>query len=105
MAVQVLAPLAPHIAEELWEYLGEKPSITHAPWPTVDPHYLVEESVTYVIQVNGKVRGRYQLSKEMTQETIFEIAKKDHQVSKYLQGSIQKVIFVPGKLLNIVVGE
>jgi len=105
MAVQALAPFAPHMAEELWEYLGEQPSVAHAPWPTVDMRYLIDESVTYVIQVNGKVRGRYQLTKEITQENILEIAKKDLMVSKHLTGKIQKVVFVPGKLLNIVVGE
>jgi leucyl-tRNA synthetase len=79
IAVQILAPFAPHLAEELWEYLGEKPSVVHAPWPTYNPAYLVEERATFVIQVNGKVRGTYQLAIE--------------------------TIFVPQKLLNIVVGK
>jgi leucyl-tRNA synthetase len=105
MAVQALAPLAPHMAEELWEFLGERPSVALAPWPSVDPRYLVEEKVTYVIQVNGRVRSRYHLPKEATQESVLDIAKKDLLVSKYLNGEIQKVIFVPGKLLNIVVKE
>lgn len=103
MAVQMLAPFAPHMGEELWAHLGEKPSVTHAPWPTVEAQYLVEESATYVVQVNGKVRGRFTLPKECTQEEVFELAKKDPIVAKHLEGAIKKMIFVPGKLLNIVV--
>lgn len=103
MAIQVLAPLAPHIAEELWQHIGEKGSVTHAPWPTYDPAYLVEESVLYVVQVNGKVRGRYSLPKDATQEAVLAHVKNDPAAQKYLQGEIVKVVFVPGKLLNIVV--
>ena len=103
MAVQMLAPLAPHMAEELWEYLGEKPSIATAPWPVVDPSYLVEESVLYIIQINGRVRARYTLPKGSSQESILKIAKSDPSLANHLQGVIKKVIFVPEKLLNIVV--
>lgn len=78
-------------------------SLPSAPWPTVDPQYLIEQNVTYVIQVNGKVRARYELPKEISQENILSIAKKDQTISKYLHGTIKKVIFVPGKLLNIVI--
>lgn len=103
MAVQLLAPFAPHIAEELWELLGEKPSIIFAKWPSFDPGYLVEESAIFVIQVNGKLRGRYHLPVTTTQETVLEMARKDAAVEKYLQGEIIKMVFVPGKLLNIVI--
>lgn len=103
MAVQMLAPFAPHMGEELWGDLGEVPSVTLAPWPTVDPSYLVEESALYIIQINGKVRGKYQLPKHTSQETVLEMAKNDPALAKYLQGEIQKVVFVPEKLLNIVV--
>ena len=103
MAVQMLAPLAPHMAEELWEHLGEKNSVTHAPWPSYDPSYLVEENVLYVVQINGKVRGRYTLPKDANQELVLETARADPALEKYLQGSIQKIVFVPGKILNLVV--
>jgi leucyl-tRNA synthetase len=103
MAVQVLAPLAPHLAEELWEHLGEKPSVTHAPWPKFDPRYLVEESVVYVVQINGKVRGRYRLPKQATEQYVLERAQSDPAIQKYLEGEIKKIVFVPGKILNLVV--
>ena len=104
MAVQMLAPLAPHMGEELWEHLGEKPSVTHAPWPSYDPSYLVEENVLYVVQINGKVRGKFTLPKDASQELVLETAQADPVLAKYLQGEIQKIVFVPGKLLNLVVG-
>lgn len=103
MAVQMLAPLAPHMAEELWEHLGEKASVTHAPWPSYDPRYLVEENVLYVVQINGKVRGRYTLSKDASQELVLQTVHADPALAKYLQGEIKKIVFVPGKLLNLVV--
>ncbi len=104
MAVQVLAPFAPHLAEELWQHLGEQGCIAFAPWPESDPRYLVEEQVTYVVQVNGKVRASLDLAKEEDQATVEQLAKNEPSVAKYLEkGETLKVIFVPGKLLNFVV--
>ena len=103
MAVQALAPMAPHMGEELWHHLGGKGSVTHAPWPQVDPTYLVDDQVTYIVQVNGKLRGRFDLPRDQSEEVILDLAKREENVSKHLQGEIRKVIFVPNKLLNIVV--
>ncbi|MEZ5314798.1 MAG: leucine--tRNA ligase [Chlamydiales bacterium] len=103
LAIQVLAPFAPHIAEELWAYLGEKSSILDVPWPKARLHYLVKESVTYIIQVNGKLRGRFDLPKDEEQETIIALAQKDLKIAKYLKGHLEKVIFVPKKLVNFVI--
>ncbi len=103
LAVQVLAPLAPHIAEELWQHLGEKGCVSHHSWPVADPKYLVQEKVTYVVQVNGKVRGRFELPKDQNEETIVDLARQDPAVARFLTGEIKKVIFVPNKLLNLVV--
>ncbi len=103
MAIQALAPLAPHMGEELWHFHGQKGSVVHAPWPTVDPKFLVDEQVTYIVQVNGKVRGRFDLPKDQKEDVILELAKQDERVAKYLVGEIRKVIFVPNKLLSIVV--
>ena len=103
MAVQVLSPLAPHMAEELWAHLGETEVLAHYPWPKADPRFLVQEKVTYVVQVNGKVRGRFELPKDQTQEVIVQLAKEDPAVTKHLTGEVVKVIFVPNKLLNFVV--
>ncbi|MCH9609551.1 MAG: Leucine--tRNA ligase [Chlamydiales bacterium] len=103
IAVQVLAPFAPHIAEELWAHLGGEESVVKAPWPSVDPNYLVDEKVTYVVQVNGKLRGRFELPIDKSKEEILALAKEEGNVAKHLHGEIIKVIFVPNKLLNIVV--
>lgn len=103
MAVQVLAPFAPHIAEELWRHLGEEGCVFHHPWPSFDPKYLIQETVIYVVQVNGKLRGRFELPKDQSKEKITELAKKEPNIAKHLSGDIQKVIFVPNKLLNFVV--
>lgn len=103
MATQVLMPFAPHLAEEIWELLGCKESLSYASYPKVDDKYLHDATVTYVVQVNGKVRGRFELPKDERQDVILEAAKKNPLIAKYLEGQgIQKVIFVPNKLLNIV---
>ena len=104
MVAQALMPFAPHIAEEVWELLGGKGELAHAPYPEVDPKYLVDESVTYVVQVNGKVRGRFDFPKDETEAVIMEAAKADPSIQKHVDGKeIRKVIFVPNRLLNIVV--
>lgn len=103
MAVLCLAPFAPHLAEELWALLGGVESLTNAPFPQADPSYLVDSTTTYVVQVNGKLRGRLDLPKDQEQELLVEQAKKDSAISKYIDGqTIRKVIFVPNKLLNFV---
>lgn len=103
MALQVLAPFAPHLAEECWEILGEKPSIAFAPFPKWDPAFLVEDSFTYVVQVNGKVRGSFDLPKGQSKDHLIELAKAEPKIAKHIAGNIVKVIFIPDKLLNIVV--
>lgn len=104
MAVQALGPYAPHVASEMWEILGETSDLAYAPYPEVDEKYLVDEMSTYVIQVNGKVRGRVELPKDQTEDVILEAAKGHPSVSKYLNDvAIAKVIFVPNKLLNVVI--
>jgi leucyl-tRNA synthetase len=103
MAAQALAPFAPHIAEELWQMLGNAETISYAPFPSWDEKYLSDAVITYVVQVNGKVRGRFDLPKDQTQEAIMEAAKKHPAISKFLEASeLEKVIFVPNKLLNLV---
>lgn len=104
MATQALAPFAPHLSEEVWQLLGFKESLSFCPWPTVEPKYLKDDTVTYVIQVNGKVRGRMDMDKGLSKEDLMEYAQNDPNVSKFLDGKeIRKVIFVPDKLLNLVV--
>ena len=97
-------PFAPHLAEELWEHLGEKETLLDVPFPTVDPKDLEEECVTYVIQVNGRVRGRFDERVGLSKEDLLQLAKKDANVGKYLNDKeVIKAIFVPNKLLNVVV--
>lgn len=103
MAVQMLYPFAPHLAEELWQQLGDHRSLTHIPLPIVDPKYLIDTRATYIIQINGKLRGRFDLPVGQTEEQMIAFARSQPEVAKYLQNGIVKTIFVPNKILNIVV--
>ena len=103
--VLVLAPFAPHLAEELWEKLGHKKSLAHEPWPAVDPKFLVEDSIEIPVQINGKLRGRIKVPAAAAQADIEAAAKADAGVAPHLAGkTIRKIVYVPGRLLNIVVG-
>jgi leucyl-tRNA synthetase len=103
MATQALMPFAPHMAEEVWQLLGYTDSLTTAPYPTVDEKYLEDATIIYVVQVNGKLRGKFELPKDQTQEAVMAAAKQNPTILKFLDGQEpQKVIFVPNKLLNLV---
>ncbi len=102
--LQLLAPFAPHLAEELWQSLGEKPSIVNQPWPKARIELLVAEEITIVFQVNGKLRGQGQFPKEIDKDTVISAAKADTKVQSFLEGKeIVKEIYVPGKLVNLAV--
>lgn len=102
--VQVLAPFAPHIAEELWSKLGYKNSIAYEKFPYVDIAYLEDEEVNLAVQVNGKLRGEMKVSKDLSQEEIFQKAKELEKVKIHLDGkNIVREIYVKDKLLNFVV--
>jgi leucyl-tRNA synthetase len=103
MAIQMLYPLAPHISEELWERLGIEGSLSYSSIETVQEKYLQDETTTYIVQINGKVRGRMDFDKGMSEKAIFEKAKSIPLIAKYLEGEIVKTIFVPNKLLSIVI--
>lgn len=104
MVVQALSPFAPHLMEEMWEILGGTSSLMYEPFPVADPCYLVSKDVTYVVQVNGKLRARLHVNRETTQKEIEEIAKKESLVKKHIEKMhIIKIIFVPEKLINFVV--
>lgn len=103
MATQVLMPFAPHIAEEVWQILGCKEELSTCPFPKVDESLLHDATITYVVQVNGKLRGRFELPKDETQEVVFSAAQAHDGIKRFLDGvKVSKVIFVPNKLLNIV---
>ncbi|MCD5001334.1 leucine--tRNA ligase [Enterococcus saccharolyticus] len=101
--VQLLAPIAPHIGEELWSILGNTDGISYVAWPTYDEAALVEDVVEIVLQVNGKVRAKVNVPAEASREELEEIAKSDATIQENIAGkTIRKVIAVPGKLVNIV---
>ena len=102
--LQILAPLAPHITEELWERLGGTQSIQLAPWPTYDPTKLVTTEQKVVVQVNGKRRAELTVAVGTVQEAALELALAHADSAPYLVGkTIKRIVFVPGKILNIVV--
>ncbi|MFA5131800.1 MAG: class I tRNA ligase family protein [Candidatus Paceibacterota bacterium] len=104
MFIKVLAPFAPFVAEELWKSLGEVSSVHKESWPVYDESKLVNDEVTYVLQVNGKLRGEIVLSKDTAKEDVLKAVKSLDGYEKYVGGEIpKKEIFIPGKLVNIVI--
>jgi leucyl-tRNA synthetase len=101
--VQLAAPFAPHLAEECWEVLGHPTSVFDGGWPAFDPALLVDDEVDLVVQVNGKVRGKLRVPAAIAQAEALALATADEAVAKFVTGPPQKVIFVPRRLLNIVV--
>lgn len=103
--VRLLYPFTPHACYVLWQTLGGEGTIDEASWPVADEAAMVEDSLLVVVQVNGKVRGKITVPADATQEQVQARAAQEHLVAKYLDGvTIRKVIYVPGKLLNLVVG-
>ena len=98
----ILSPLAPHLAEELWEKLGHTESIFKEKWPEYDPSKVVDSEIEMPVQVNGKVRAKLKLPADVGEEEAKAAALADEQVKKYLTGEPKKVIFVKGKLISIV---
>ncbi len=104
MITIMLAPYAPHLAEDLWSKLGHAESLTYAAWPELDEQYLVEDLVTYVVQVNGKVRDKLEVAADAGEDAVKEAAMASEKVQKWLEGkALVKTVFVPGKLVGLVV--
>lgn len=102
--LKVLAPFAPHLAEELWHRLGHLDTIAYEPWPHYDPALCIEDTVTVAIQVNGKLRATLDLPRGAEQAVVQEAAFADERVKKYVEsGAIRKVIHVKDKLFNVVI--
>ncbi|MBR1937777.1 MAG: leucine--tRNA ligase [Spirochaetales bacterium] len=100
----LLSPYTPHLAEELWEILGHKPSISKEKWPTYDMALCVDDTIEMVIQVNGKLRARIEMPKNASKDEMIDSAKKNEKILPWIEGkTIVKEIAVPGKLVNIVV--
>ncbi|GAF64236.1 leucyl-tRNA synthetase [Bacillus sp. TS-2] len=103
--VKLLAPIVPHLAEELWHKLGHEDSISYVSWPHYDEKWLVENEVEVVVQLNGKVKAKLVIPADANREQMQELALADEKVQAALDGkSVKKIIAVPGKLINIVVG-
>jgi leucyl-tRNA synthetase len=101
----ILAPYAPHLAEELWEKLGHKQSLAYEPWPKHDDSLLKEDTVTIVLQVNGKLRDRVDAPARSSAAELEKLALANGRVKEHLAGKqVKKVIVVPGKLVNVVAG-
>jgi leucyl-tRNA synthetase len=102
--VHMLSPLAPHMAEELWAKLGHTESLTYAAFPVADPALLVENTIEYPVQINGKVRGRITVAADADAKTVEALAMTDAKVVEALAGATpKKTIVVPGRMVNIVV--
>jgi leucyl-tRNA synthetase len=101
--VLMLAPLAPHLAEELWDRLGHTESLAHGPFPVADPKFLVAETVEYPIQVNGKVRSKLIVPSDAGADEVESLALADEKIAALLDGKApRKVIVVPGRMVNVV---
>ncbi len=100
----MISPLAPHVAETFWEALGYKTLIAKAHWPEVDKAAIAEDNMSIVVQVNGKLRGEVVVPVGADQETVLAAAKNDERIARHLEGvTVKKVIYVPKRLLNLVV--
>jgi leucyl-tRNA synthetase len=102
--LQLLAPFAPHVTEELWASLGNKKSINCAPWPVYDATLAADDEVTIIVQINGKMRGSFTVPTDSSQEELENRAKAIPEALKWIEGKeVKKIIVVPNKLVNIVV--
>ncbi|PIZ62745.1 leucine--tRNA ligase [Candidatus Saccharibacteria bacterium CG_4_10_14_0_2_um_filter_52_9] len=102
--VACIAPLAPHMSDELWHLLGHSASVHHDSWPKHDEKYLIQDKVTIAVQVNGKLRGEVQVPTGADEDTVVKSAKANEKVASHLKDqTIRKTIYVPGKLVNFVV--
>jgi leucyl-tRNA synthetase len=104
--LQLINPFVPHLSEELWEKIGNKPPIFKTPWPKYDEKYLKNDNVNISVQINGKFRFAHECSADLTQDEVSKIILSLENTKKYLENKqIKKIIFVPNKLINILISE
>src|SRR4030095_4570119 len=102
--VWLLAPFAPHLAEELWQRLGQAETLAYEPWPTYDPDLVRDATVKVPVQVNGKLRATIEVDADADQTEILQIARAHEKVQSHLSGkTIRREVVVPGRLVNFVV--
>jgi leucyl-tRNA synthetase len=103
--ILLLAPFVPHITEELWQRLGHDTPLSDTAWPEYDREAVVDEEVLVVVQVNGKLRGKVTVPADADQKFVEQMVLSDIRIQGYLEGkALKKLIYVPGKLMNLVVG-
>jgi leucyl-tRNA synthetase len=101
----ILAPFAPHLAEELWHRLGATTSLAYEPWPAFDPALTIDDEVEIAVQVNGKVRSRVKLRRDASEAEARAAVEADEAVLAHTAGKpLKKVIYVPNRILNFIVG-
>jgi leucyl-tRNA synthetase len=102
--VLLLGPYAPHLSEELWAALGHEGSNAYVSWPEADASLLVEESATLAVQINGKMRGKIEINKDASQDEAMALAMAQESIAKFVEDEslIKKIVYVPGKILNVV---
>ncbi|HCP80962.1 MAG TPA: leucine--tRNA ligase, partial [Octadecabacter sp.] len=101
---QLMSPMTPHLAEDIWAMLGGEGLIANAPWPVADEAMLVEDTITMPIQINGKRRSELAVPKDMSKEEVEKLALADEAVVKALEGNApKKLIVVPGRIINVVI--
>jgi leucyl-tRNA synthetase len=104
--VLLLAPFAPHIAEELWSQLGHTGSLAYAPWPEADASLIAEDVLEIPVQVNGKMRARISVPADADEARVLAIARSDDNVARYLEGrELRRAIYVPGRIVNFVIAS
>ena len=104
--ITMIAPFAPHLAEELWEHLGHKESIFEGSnWPSFDESKIIESQVSVAVQVNGKLRGTINVPQDAAEDDVIIAAREEDNVARYLDGvEERRIVHVPGRLVNFVVG-
>ena len=101
---QLVSPIAPHIAEELWQRFGHDETITYQPFPTFEEKYLVDDEIEVPVQINGKVKARINVAADADQEAVFEVVLADAKIAELTSGkNVVKKIYVPGRMVNLVV--
>jgi len=102
--ILVLSPFAPHLAEELWLAIGHQNSLCQVPWPSYNPKLIIADEFELVVQINGKVRDKINVAINITQQEVEDLVKKSDKLAKFLTDqTIKKIIYIPNKLVNIVV--
>jgi leucyl-tRNA synthetase len=103
--VQLMAPFAPHFSEELWERLGHQESIAYVTWPQYDPALIIDQTQTYAVAINGKMRAQIDLPRDVAKDDALAQARVLENIQRHIEGkTIRKEIFVPGRMINFVVG-